>query len=112
MSGFGRRDDAIVYDLTWSQAMSWHAARCACPGQFEQLARFHLESAGIRVLPHPSTAVLSCTWAQIAMPARGAGYGAVHAASRPLFLALRRSLTRQDVERVRPGDAARSWERR
>lgn len=51
-----------VYELTWTKAGSWHARSCACPGQFEGFDLYHLTAAGIGVLPHPSQAVLACTW--------------------------------------------------
>lgn len=100
MSGFVVRDAATRFDLTWTQAGSWHDRGCACPGKFEELARYHLAPAGIRVLPHPSSAVLSCTWDGIAAPRRGAPYAATQAASAPLFKALRHALTRAEVAAI------------
>lgn len=97
MSGFTVRDGTPVFGLTWTKAGSWHARGCACPGEFEQFERYHLAPAGIRVVPHPSTAVLACTWDGITVPRRGAPYAAVQAASTPLFRALRQPLSRNEV---------------
>ena len=97
MSGFTVRDETPVFELTWTKAGYWHARGCACPGEFEQFERYHLAPAGIRVMPHPSTAVLACTWDGIAVPRRGASYAAVQGASAPLFRALRRPLSRSEV---------------
>jgi len=97
MSGFTTRSGTPVYELTWTKARYWHAEGCACPGEFELFERYHLTPAGIRVLPHPSTAVLACTWDGMPTLRRGAPHDAVHAATRPLFDALRRSLTKSEV---------------
>ena len=101
MSGFRSLDGVPVFELTWTKAGSWHAAKCACPGEFEQFERYHLAPAGIRVLPHPSTAVLACTWDGLELPRRGVPYSVLQAKSGPLFRALRTPLTPADVKRIR-----------
>ena len=102
MSGFRVFDGVPVYELTWTKAGSWHARGCSCPGQFEQFERYHLAPAGIRVLPHPSSAVLACTWDALRMPHRGAPYAATQAASGPLYRALHTRLTPAEARRLSP----------
>lgn len=100
MSGFRVLDGVQVYELTWTKANYWHAGACACPGVFGMYERFHLGPAGIRVLPHPSSAVLACIWDGIAIPRRGAPYETVRRATDPLFHALRKPITAADVKRL------------
>ena len=104
VSGFVIRDGIALYELTWTKAGSWHARGCACPGEFEQFERYHLAPAGIRVVPHVSTAVLACAWKGITAPRRGAPYAATQAASTPLFQALRRPLSRDEARGLRQGE--------
>lgn len=100
MSGFRILDGTPVYELTWTKARAWHGSGCACPSKFEDFPRYHLAPAGIRVLPHPSAAVLACTWEGLQLPRRGAPYAATQAASGPLYRALRTPLRPDDVRPV------------
>lgn len=100
VSGFVIRDGAVFFELTWTKAGAWLARGCACPGEFEQFERYHLAPACIRVLTDTSTAVLACTWEGVTAPRRGAPQGVTQAASAPIFHALRRHLSRDEVVRL------------
>ncbi len=106
------RNGETDHDLTWTKAGSWHAARCACSGEFDDLDRYHLRQAGIAVVPHTSSAVLWCAWDGITMPRRGAPYGAVRRIAPPVrdpkAGAKRRGSMQRQAARVAIGDA-QAW---
>ncbi|WP_149203860.1 hypothetical protein [Actinotalea subterranea] len=90
----------MLFELTWTKAGSWRARVCACPDEFDQFERYHLAPAGIRVVPHMSAADLACTWEGTTAPRRGAPQGVTQVASAPLYHALRRPLSRDEVVRL------------